>query len=41
VTMRAVKVDALSPCSAVQIQYVSSAVKWAGSASPLHSTATR
>ena len=33
-TTRAVNVDALSPCSAVQIQYVSIAFTWSGSASP-------
>src|ERR671934_1086588 len=33
-TMRAVNVDAFSPCSAVQIQYVSIAFTWRGSASP-------
>ena len=33
---RAVNVDALSPCSAVQIQYVSIAPTALGSASPLH-----
>ena len=32
--MRAVNVEALSPCSAVQIQYVSIAFTCAGSASP-------
>src|SRR5262245_61101239 len=33
---RAVKVDALRPCSAVQIQYVSIALTCLGSASPRH-----
>ena len=33
-TTRAVKVDAFKPCSAVQIQYVSIALTWRGSASP-------
>ena len=32
--MRAVNVEALSPCSAVQIQYVSIAFTWSGLASP-------
>src|SRR5919204_262655 len=33
-TIRAVNVDAFRPCSAVQIQYVSIAFTWSGSASP-------
>ena len=39
--MRAVKVDALRPCSAVQIQYVSTAWTCLGSASPRHSSRNR
>jgi hypothetical protein len=35
-TTRAVNVEAFSPCSAVQIQYVSMACTWRGSASPRH-----
>ena len=34
--MRAANVDAFSPCSAVQIQYVSIALTAFGSASPRH-----
>ena len=40
-TMRAVNVEALRPCSAVQIQYVSSACTCRGSASPRHSSRKR
>ena len=39
--IRAVNVDALRPCSAVQIQYVSIAVTCRGSASPRHSSRNR
>ena len=39
--MRAVKVEALSPCSQVQIQYVSIACTCFGSASPRHSSRKR